>query len=77
MSWPSRRPEGGPDAEDAAAPHGGVRARSEARVRGAAQRRRCTSRLTLFDRPELEIFKLNSKIFEYQSCRASIGENFS
>jgi hypothetical protein len=64
---------GGPDVEAVATPRGGVDGRTLAR--GCAARcdtGRVISCLHLFSQK----FKPNSRSFEYQSCRATIGEHF-
>jgi hypothetical protein len=69
------------DAADGGPGHRGRQRRVAARVgaleRDAVRRRSFSFCLPMFVRRLLKILKQNSKNFEYQSCRATIGEQFS
>jgi hypothetical protein len=68
----------GPDVEAAGTPCGGrarVGAARWSAVRGVTGWFKTA--LHMFDRRLLKNFQQNCKNFEYQSCRASIGEHFS
>jgi hypothetical protein len=69
---------GGPDAKTVAVPRGGASGRAlERGPDDAARHRDFSFHLPLFDWRLLKIFKHNLKNFEYQSCRASIGDHVS